>query len=141
MNMLLANGPLMCASIAWFAAQFAKFILTLIKTKEIDLAKFFSSGGMPSSHSSTVTALATAIAIKEGIDSSFFAITIIFAIIVMYDASGVRLAVSKQAKILNDFFHGKMRDYKQLNEFVGHTPYQVIVGAILGIIVAALYYR
>lgn len=141
MNMLLANGPLMCAIIAWFAAQFAKFILTLIKTKEIDLAKFFSSGGMPSSHSSTVTALATAIAIKEGINSSFFAITIIFAIIVMYDASGVRLAVSKQAKILNDFFHGKIRDYKQLNEFVGHTPYQVIVGAILGIVVAVLYYR
>ncbi|WP_416826554.1 divergent PAP2 family protein [Ectobacillus polymachus] len=141
MNMLLANGPLMCACIAWFVAQFAKLVLGYIKTKEIDFAKFFSSGGMPSSHSSTVTALATAVGIVEGVNSSLFAITVIVSIIVMYDASGVRLAVSKQAKILNDFFHGKIRDYKQLNEFVGHTPYQVIIGAILGIIVAVLYYQ
>ncbi|GAA3324147.1 hypothetical protein GCM10020331_050850 [Ectobacillus funiculus] len=59
----------------------------------------------------------------------------------MYDASGVRLAVSKQAKkILNDFFHGKAKNYKQLNELVGHTPYQVIVGAALGVVVAGFYY-
>ena len=140
MEQLLANGPLVCAILAWFLAQLAKVIHVLIKTREINFAKFFASGGMPSSHSATVTALATATGIEHGIDSTLFALTFIFAIIVMYDASGVRLAVSKQAKILNDFFHGKTKNYKQLNELVGHTPYQVVVGAALGIIVAGLYY-
>ncbi|MGQ0439763.1 cytochrome d ubiquinol oxidase subunit II [Bacillus sp. B-TM1] len=67
------------------------------------------------------------------------AIAAIFAIIVMYDASGVRLAVSKQAKILNEFFHGRQTEYKKLNELVGHTPYEVVVGALLGIIVGVGY--
>jgi acid phosphatase family membrane protein YuiD len=140
MEHLLNNGPLISAVIAWFLAQLVKVIIALIKTKEIDFAMFFSSGGMPSSHSSTVTALATAIGFEEGMQSSTFALAIIFAIIVMYDASGVRLAVSKQAKILNDFFHGRAKDYKKLNELVGHTPYQVVAGAILGIAVAAWWY-
>jgi len=140
MEHLLANGPLVSAVLAWFLAQLAKVIHVLIKTREINLAKFFASGGMPSSHSATVTALATATGIEHGVDSSLFALTFIFAIIVMYDASGVRLAVSKQAKILNDFFHGRTKNYKQLNELVGHTPYQVIVGAALGVVVAGFYY-
>ncbi|PHA03418.1 hypothetical protein COE51_00960 [Bacillus pseudomycoides] len=139
METILHNNPLMSAVIAWFLAQLTKVIITLVKKGEFDFAQFFASGGMPSSHSSTVTALAIAIGIEEGITSSLFAIAVIFAIIVMYDASGVRLAVSKQAKILNDFFHGRQTEYKKLNELVGHTPYQVIVGAILGIVVAIWY--
>ncbi|MEH6892207.1 divergent PAP2 family protein [Bacillus sp. JJ864] len=139
METILHNNPLMSAVIAWFLAQLAKVIITLVKKREFDFAQFFASGGMPSSHSSTVTALAIAIGIEEGFSSSIFAIATIFAIIVMYDASGVRLAVSKQAKILNDFFHGRQMEYKKLNELVGHTPYQVIVGAILGIVVAICY--
>ncbi|WP_028400098.1 divergent PAP2 family protein [Ectobacillus panaciterrae] len=140
MEHILDNGPLMSAVIAWFLAQFAKVVIVLIKTREVDFAKFFSSGGMPSSHSSTVTALATATGFQEGVASTSFALAVIFAVIVMYDASGVRLAVSRQAKILNDFFHGRAKDYKQLNELVGHTPYQVVVGAVLGAAVAAWYY-
>ncbi|MCM3734904.1 divergent PAP2 family protein [Bacillus cytotoxicus] len=139
METILHNNPLMSAVIAWFLAQFTKVIITLVKKREFDFAKFFASGGMPSSHSSTVTALALAIGIEEGFSSSLFAIATIFAIIVMYDASGVRLAVSRQAKILNDFFHGRQTNYKKLNELVGHTPYQVIVGALLGIVVAICY--
>ncbi|MEH7463913.1 divergent PAP2 family protein [Bacillus thuringiensis] len=139
METILHNNPLMSAVIAWFLAQLAKVIITLVKKREFDFAQFFASGGMPSSHSSTVTALAIAIGIEEGFSSSIFAIATIFAIIVMYDASGVRLAVSKQAKILNDFFHGRQTEYKKLNELVGHTPYQVIVGALLGIVVAICY--
>ncbi|ENQ3078213.1 TPA: divergent PAP2 family protein [Bacillus pseudomycoides] len=139
METILHNNPLMSAVIAWFLAQLAKVIITLVKKREFDFAQFFASGGMPSSHSSTVTALAIAIGIEEGFSSSLFAIAAIFAIIVMYDASGVRLAVSKQAKILNDFFHGRQTDYKKLNELVGHTPYQVIIGALLGIVVAICY--
>ncbi|ENQ3107934.1 hypothetical protein SAMN04488168_11196 [Bacillus sp. 491mf] len=139
METILHNNPLMSAVIAWFLAQFTKVIINLVKNREFDFAKFFASGGMPSSHSSTVTALAMAIGIEEGMSSSLFAIATIFAIIVMYDASGVRLAVSKQAKILNDFFHGRQTDYKKLNELVGHTPYQVVIGALLGIVVAICY--
>lgn len=139
METILHNNPLMSAVIAWFLAQFTKVIINLVKNREFDFAKFFASGGMPSSHSSTVTALAIAIGIEEGMTSSLFAIATIFAIIVMYDASGVRLAVSKQAKILNDFFHGRQTDYKKLNELVGHTPYQVVIGALLGIVVAIYY--
>ncbi|MDM5155713.1 divergent PAP2 family protein [Bacillus sp. DX1.1] len=139
METILHNDPLMSAVLAWFIAQLAKVIFKLVKMKEFDFAQFFASGGMPSSHSSTVTALATGVGMVEGIMSSFFAVAAIFAIIVMYDASGVRLAVSKQAKILNEFFHGRQTDYKKLNELVGHTPYQVVVGAILGIVVAIWY--
>ncbi|PDZ13497.1 hypothetical protein CON70_00730 [Bacillus pseudomycoides] len=139
METILHNDPLMAAVIAWFLAQLTKVIIKLVKTKEFDFAQFFASGGMPSSHSSTVTALATGVGMLEGITSAVFAIAVIFAIIVMYDASGVRLAVSKQAKILNDFFHGRQTEYKKLNELVGHTPYQVVVGAILGIVVGIGY--
>ncbi|CAI8864701.1 MULTISPECIES: divergent PAP2 family protein [Bacillus] len=139
METILHNDPLMAAVIAWFLAQLTKVIIKLVKTKEFDFAQFFASGGMPSSHSSTVTALATGVGMVEGITSAVFAIAVIFAIIVMYDASGVRLAVSKQAKILNDFFHGRQTEYKKLNELVGHTPYQVVVGAILGIVVGIGY--
>ncbi|PEY39605.1 hypothetical protein CN354_09505 [Bacillus cereus] len=139
METILHNDPLMAAIISWFLAQLTKVIFKLVKTKEFDFAQFFASGGMPSSHSSTVTALATGVGMVEGITSAVFAIAVIFAIIVMYDASGVRLAVSKQAKILNDFFHGRQTEYKKLNELVGHTPYQVVVGAILGIVVGIGY--
>jgi len=136
---ILHNDPLMAAVISWFLAQFTKVIFKLVKTGEFDFAKFFASGGMPSSHASTVTALATGVGVVEGVESTLFAIAAIFAIIVMYDASGVRLAVSKQAKILNEFFHGRQTEYKKLNELVGHTPYEVVVGALLGIIVGVGY--
>ncbi|WP_088041702.1 divergent PAP2 family protein [Bacillus sp. EAC] len=132
------NGPLMSALIAWFIAQFAKVVIHLIKEREFDLSKFFASGGMPSSHSSTVTGLALSVGLRNGFESVVFAIAVIFAIIIMYDASGVRLAVSKHAKLLNDFFHGRIKDYKALNELVGHTSYEVVVGALIGIIVAVL---
>ena len=136
---IFQNDPLMAALIAWFIAQFSKIIIHFIKTKQLDLMKFFSSGGMPSSHSSTVTALALAVGLKDGMDSTIFAVAVIIAVIIMYDASGVRLAVSKHAKFLNDFFHGKVKDYKFFNELVGHTSLEVVMGAIVGIITALLY--
>ncbi|MBO9129109.1 divergent PAP2 family protein [Bacillus sp. 165] len=139
MEVIFKNDPLVAAIIAWFLAQLAKVVIAIFRTGRFELELFFSSGGMPSSHSSTVTALATSIAIDDGVESTTFALALIFAVIVMYDASGVRLAVSHQAKILNDFFHGKMKNYKMLNELVGHTPYQVIAGAILGVVVAVWY--
>lgn len=128
----------MSAVIAWFIAQFSKVIIHFVKNKDIDLSKFFASGGMPSSHSSTVTALALSVGLSMGFESVEFAMAAIFATIIMYDASGVRLAVSKHAKILNDFFHGRIKNYKNLNELVGHTSYEVVIGALIGIIVAII---
>lgn len=136
--LIFNNAPLTAAVIAWFIAQLGKVVIHLIKKRDLDFSLFFASGGMPSSHSSTVSALAISTGIHEGFDSTYFAIAIIFAIIVMYDAKGVRLAVSKHAKVLNDFFHGKLPSYQSLNELVGHTTLEVIIGAILGVITALL---
>ena len=94
METILHNDPLMAAVISWFLARFTKVVFKLVKTGEFDFAMFFASGVMPSSHASTVTAFASGVAVVEGVESSMFAIAAIFAIIVMYDASGVRLAVS-----------------------------------------------
>lgn len=132
------NEPLMSAVLSWFIAQFSKVIIHLVKNKDFDISKMFASGGMPSSHSSTVTGLALSVGLTIGFESVEFAIAAIMATIIMYDASGVRLAVSRHAKLLNDFFHGRIKNYKALNELVGHTSYEVVVGALLGIIVAIL---
>mgnify|MGYP003583753468 CR=1 FL=1 len=135
---ILHNEPLISAVIAWFIAQFLKVIIHLFKEKEFDISKFFASGGIPSSHSSTVTGLALSVGLTEGFGNVTFAISAIFATIIMYDASGVRLALSKHAKLLNDFFYGRIKNYKALNELVGHTSYEVVVGAVIGIIIAII---
>ena len=104
----------------------------------------FANGGMPSSHSSTVLALTTASAVQYGAGSAVFAISAILSIIVMNDAFGVRYETGEQAKILNritkELFSGKSEDINTgLKELVGHTPFQVLVGAIVGIITALIY--
>lgn len=138
-NRLLLNEPLLAALLAWFIAQAAKLITELVRTRDFELQIMFASGGMPSSHSSTVVALATAIGRVEGLDSSMFALALVFATIVMYDATGVRQAVGFQARLLNDYFKGIKHETPILNELVGHTPFQVIVGALLGLVVGLLF--
>lgn len=133
------NEPLLAAILAWFIAQAAKLVTELIKTRDFELEIMIASGGMPSSHSSTVVALATAIGRVEGIDSGIFALSVVFAIIVMYDATGVRQAVGFQARLLNDYFKGIKHETPILNELVGHTPFQVIVGALLGLAVGLFF--
>ena len=133
------NEPLLAAILAWFIAQAAKLVTELIKTRHFEIQILFASGGMPSSHSSTVVALATAIGRMEGIDSSLFALAVVFATIVMYDATGVRQAVGFQARLLNDYFKGIKHETPLLNELVGHTPFQVIVGALLGLVVGLFF--
>ena len=129
--------------LAWFIAQLLKVIHTIIKNKKIDFRRFVGSGGMPSSHSSFVTSLATSVGILEGFSGSAFAMAAVFAIVVMYDAAGVRRAAGQQAKILNkiveewenaDFAHTD----KRLKELLGHTPKEVFAGALLGILIAFL---
>lgn len=133
------HEALVAAFVAWFIAQAAKLITGIIRNKSFDLQIMFASGGMPSSHTSTVIALTTVIARTEGFESSTFAIAAIFSVIVMYDATGVRQAVGFQAKLLNDFFKGIKHDIPFLNELVGHTPFQVIVGGILGLVVGLFF--
>ncbi|MGL5347411.1 MAG: divergent PAP2 family protein [Peptostreptococcaceae bacterium] len=135
---LFSNKVLGISMFACFLAQFMKIFTG--SEKRIQLSRIFTSGGMPSSHSSFVTSLATLVGIEFGFDSTYFAIVCVFALIIMYDASGVRRAVGKQATILNqildDIHHGKHIEQKRLKELIGHTPTEVFFGAILGIIVA-----
>lgn len=139
---LAQNKILIAAASGWIIAQILKTIIHTLFTKNFDAERLVGGGGMPSSHSATVCALSTATALQYGPNSFEFAMAAIFALVVMYDAIGVRQESGKQAQVLNDmieiFTHmGKKIDVeKQLKEFIGHTPLQVLCGAILGIITA-----
>jgi acid phosphatase family membrane protein YuiD len=140
MKTILDNRILVAAFIAWAIAQLSKTIYELIRYRKLILSRIVSAGGMPSSHSALVMSLATATGRVTGIESAAFAISLVLAAIVMYDAAGVRRAVSIQARILNQMideaFEGKPFAEKRLRELIGHTPTQVIVGGLLGIGVA-----
>lgn len=137
---LFSNKIFSVAIVSWFIAQLIKVVLTLLLTNKFDLNRFVGSGGMPSSHTSFVMALSTAIGLEYGWDSNIYAFALTFALVVMYDASGVRRSVGKQATILNtiieDLYKHKHVGESKLKELVGHTPFEVIVGALLGILVA-----
>ena len=139
-SQLFGNKVLWISIFACFLAQFIKIFTG--KEKRIDFSRIVMSGGMPSSHSSFVTSLSTLVGLNKGFDSIEFSICTVFALIVMYDASGVRRAVGKQAKIINqivqDLQKRKHIEHEMLKELVGHTPKEVIFGAILGIVVALL---
>ena len=140
----LTNFPAMCTLVGWFVAQFLKVIVTLFKEKKFKpRILLFSLGGMPSSHSASVTALATACAIQYGFGSAYFAISGIFAMVVMTDAMGVRWETGEQSKIINklvrEIFTGTSEEAETaLKELVGHTPFQVLMGAFVGFAVPFL---
>lgn len=142
---LLQNRIFMAAATGWLVAQVLKTIIDMCVNKSFDPERLVGSGGMPSSHSATVCALATAAGIEYGGGSFQFAISAILAIIVMYDARGVRREAGLQAQVLNEmiaFFQnmGKSVSYEEkLKELIGHTPLQVTAGAILGILISVLY--
>ena len=144
MEQLLSNYPLMSAVLAWFVAQVIKTAIDAYFNKGINWERMTGSGGMPSSHSSTVVSLAIATGISYGVDSTLFAIALIFAIVVMYEATGVRRETGKQAVILNRLlldnpFSWTGKEFeKKLKEYVGHSPFQVLMGAILGILIAVI---
>lgn len=139
---LLGNRVLITCVTAWFIAQLLKIILTFYKSKKIDITRFVGSGGMPSSHTSFVMALATSVGKLYGWGSPFFAMSVCFASVVMYDAAGVRRAAGYQAKVLNmiidDLAHHKPLHNERLKELLGHTPKEVLAGAVLGIVIAQL---
>lgn len=124
--------------LANFIAQAIKTVVFAIKRRRFNLSIFFATGGMPSSHSSTVTAMATSIGLIGGFDSLEFALGACLAFVVMYDAAGVRRAASRQAMVLNQIIRNFFSEDPTLNkgklkEFLGHTPTQVFAGAALGI--------
>ncbi len=141
-GIILGNNILDVVFVAWFVAQFYKVITSIITEKKITLKRFWETGGMPSSHSSTVSALTTAIGISQGVSSVLFALSTVFAVIVMHDAAGIRRAAGKQASVLNrigqslsKIFDDRFNEI-QLKELLGHNPVEVFVGALLGIAVA-----
>ena len=143
MDPLLRNDPLVAAFIAWALAQGLKIFTDFPTRRRLAFRMWASSGGMPSSHSAIVTALTTVIGVQQGLDSPLFAICFVFGAVVMYDATGVRRAAGHQARILNhilaELFDGHPISQRQLKELIGHTPVQVIVGALLGLAVALLW--
>jgi len=138
---LLNNRVLLVAIFACLLTQATKLIVELVKNHKLNFRVVIESGGMPSSHSALVTALAAGVGQTSGWASSEFAIATIVAIVVMYDAAGVRQAAGKQARILNqiidEFFQGEHQFTEdRLKELLGHTPVQVIVGSVLGIAIS-----
>lgn len=126
----------------WFFIQLYKVIYDLITTKRFNFKRIIGAGGMPSSHSAIVTGLATLIGKYEGVDTPIFAISLILALVVMYDACGVRRAAGKQAALLNKIIDTPgltgVQVREKLVEALGHTPVQVFVGALIGIIVGLI---
>ncbi len=134
------NKCLWAAVLSWAIAQCLKIVLVYLKEDRFDATRIIGSGGMPSSHSSLTMALSTSIGKYYGFDSAFFAIALVYAVVVMYDAAGVRRAAGKQAEMINYFMshHGVERKEK-LKELLGHTPLEVFAGAFLGIGVGLLF--
>lgn len=136
------NAILISALTAWLIAQFVKVVVNIILLKKLNIQLIVSSGGFPSSHSATVSALALGIGKYYGWNSPIFAVAAVFGMIVLYDAAGVRRAAGKQAEVLNQLierlYHGPDPSQKKLKELIGHTPLEVFGGVMVGIIVGLL---
>lgn len=139
----MENDIMWTAIIAWFAAQLLKVVFVFVEDRKLNFKRLVGSGGMPSSHSSFTVALAASVGFYEGFYSCAFAICFCFALVVMYDAAGVRRSAGQQARILNrivdewekgDFSNTE----KKLKELLGHTPIEVVAGAVLGLIIAII---
>lgn len=137
---IISNRAVTTPVLAWFIAQSFKFFHHYIKKRKVDFRKFIDSGGMPSSHTAFTSSLATVVGIHNGFSSDIFAISVVFSLIVMADAAGVRRAAGKQAEVLNMLVNSSEHiqlDVK-LKELLGHTPVEVFAGAALGIITGIL---
>ncbi len=135
----LHNKYIIIPMLIWFFIQLFKLIYDLVTTKKFNFKRILGAGGMPSSHSAVVVSLATMIGKDIGVDTPMFALSLLFALVVMYDAAGVRRAAGKQARLLNKIVQTPgltgIEVQEKLVEVLGHTPKQVFVGALIGIIV------
>lgn len=144
LQQMMTNQTLMSGVVGWTVAQVLKTLIDIGLTQSFHPERLVGSGGMPSSHSATVCALVTSAGLKYGVGSFEFSVSFVLAMIVMYDAIGVRQETGKQAKVLNSLLfddlvklNGEILQEK-LKEYVGHTPIQVAAGAVLGIGIAFL---
>ena len=140
-----ANRPLVCAAFAWLLAQLIKFALYSFIEKTINWRRLWGSGGMPSSHTAFTLALAIAIGLTEGFQTTTFAVAVALMVIVVYDAMGVRYETGKQGAVINQilnelFVEGKPLTDERLKELVGHSPIEVLGGALTGIIIILIFY-
>ena len=142
---LITNSVLIIPLCAWLVAELIKVLVGLAQGKRLDLSYFVGSGGMPSAHAAMVSALATATAITNGLGSTSFAISAILALIVMYDAGAVQQSVGRQSVALNRIIimlkrrEPLVKIEADLRELMGHTQFEIIVGAVLGIAIARLW--
>ena len=137
-TMFITNKYIYVPMILWLLIQTFKLFHDLYKTKKFNFKRIIGAGGMPSSHSAVVVSIATLIGKNYGVDSAIFGLALTFALVVMYDACGVRRAAGKQAKLLNDIINTPgltgVQVQEKLQEALGHTPVQVFVGALIGLI-------
>ncbi|GKV14705.1 hypothetical protein SLEP1_g25536 [Rubroshorea leprosula] len=140
---IITNYPLISAFVAFAVAQSSKFFTSWYTERQWNFKQLLGSGGMPSSHSATVSALATSIGLQEGFGGALFATSLILAFVVMYDATGVRLQAGRQAEVLNQIVYElpaehPLAESRPLHELLGHTPSQVLAGSLLGIVTAVV---
>lgn len=144
-KMIFANDVFWTVAAAWLTASLLKVVFYAIQKKKINIRRLIGNGGMPSTHSASVVSLASAVGFKEGWNSTALAISLVLAIIVMIDASGVRLAASKHAKALNEITEEVFKDgqfhYEKFNELLGHTPTQVFVGGLIGALTSVIFFH
>jgi acid phosphatase family membrane protein YuiD len=136
------NKVFLATLIAWVSAQTIKILINSVREKRFNFRWVVSTGGMPSAHSAGVMSLATAVGIQEGFNSTVFIATLIFALVIAFDAQGVRRSTGQQAEILNkimeDIYWRRKIQEDRLKELIGHTPFEVLVGSVIGIAIAAL---
>jgi len=134
---------LLTTFMAWLIAQSIKVLLGILREKRFDFRWFVGTGGMPSSHAAVVSALTTAVGLHTGFSSPSFYIALVFTIVVLFDAQGVRRSSGKQAEILNrildDIYWKKKIQEERLRELIGHTPIEVFAGVLLGIFIALIF--
>ena len=143
MRDFLENKFLIVPFIVWCCIQLFKFITDFVINRKPNFRRLFGAGGMPSSHSAVVATLTTLIGKEYGLGNGIFAVSFVFSLIVMYDAAGVRRAAGKQATLLNklveNYPNSNVIVTEKLVEVLGHTPFQVLIGAVIGILVGTLY--
>ncbi len=140
---LAHNHILVVTLLAWAIAQTFKVALGVLRTKKFDFRWFIGTGGMPSAHAAGSSALATIIGLEYGFDTVLFALAAVFAMVTMFDAQGVRRSTGKQAQLLNKilddiYWRGKIEEAR-LKELIGHTPVEVFMGSIIGILLAIIF--
>jgi acid phosphatase family membrane protein YuiD len=143
--MPISSSPLVHALLCGLLVQLSKVLTFLVREKKINVRRLVETGGMPSSHAASVCALSTCVGLREGIGSVLFQVVLFFSLIVMYDAAGLRRAAGRQATLLNRILHEHIQlpgpPHERLRELLGHTPIEVLVGAVIGILFSLAIYR